>query len=184
MLTAIVCAYNEERLLPAARIRGALARAPDEILVVNSSTDGTRGSLRVPGVRVVTSRARTALARAAGRRAAMRRHSVLHGRRPPGAAASARARRAAVPQIRDDGCRHGRIGSTTGTDRRRRRALRHTLALLAHRSRIVFGIGAVLYGGNFAVRASALDEIGGFDTSIEFQQTNLGRRLASRSPSS
>jgi len=49
--------------------------------------------------------------------------------------------------------------------------------LLAHH---VLGIGAVLYGGNFAVRASALDRIGGFDTSIEFhgEDTNLGRRLA------
>jgi cellulose synthase/poly-beta-1,6-N-acetylglucosamine synthase-like glycosyltransferase len=40
--------------------------------------------------------------------------------------------------------------------------------------------GAVLYGGNFAVRRSALDAIAGFDTSIEFhsEDTNLGRRLA------
>ncbi|MGH9145852.1 MAG: glycosyltransferase family 2 protein, partial [Vicinamibacterales bacterium] len=44
----------------------------------------------------------------------------------------------------------------------------------------VLGLGAVLYGGNFAVRRSALDRIGGFDTSIEFhgEDTNLGRRLA------
>jgi cellulose synthase/poly-beta-1,6-N-acetylglucosamine synthase-like glycosyltransferase len=41
------------------------------------------------------------------------------------------------------------------------------------------GLGAVLYGGNFAVRASALTQIGGFDQSIEFhgEDTNLGRRL-------
>jgi GT2 family glycosyltransferase len=44
----------------------------------------------------------------------------------------------------------------------------------------VFGIGALLYGGNFAVRRDALDAIGGFDTSIEFhgEDTNLGRRVA------
>jgi len=44
----------------------------------------------------------------------------------------------------------------------------------------VFRMGALLYGGNFAVRRSALDAIGGFDTSIEFhgEDTNLGRRLA------
>jgi len=43
----------------------------------------------------------------------------------------------------------------------------------------VFGLGAVLYGGNFAVRADALARIGGFDRSIEFhgEDTNLGRRL-------
>jgi GT2 family glycosyltransferase len=41
-------------------------------------------------------------------------------------------------------------------------------------------MGAILYGGNFAVRTAALDAIGGFDTSIEFhgEDTNLGRRLA------
>jgi cellulose synthase/poly-beta-1,6-N-acetylglucosamine synthase-like glycosyltransferase len=41
------------------------------------------------------------------------------------------------------------------------------------------GLGAILYGGNFAVRREALQEIGGFDSTIEFhgEDTNLGRRL-------
>ena len=41
------------------------------------------------------------------------------------------------------------------------------------------GIGAILYGGNFAVRREALSRIGGFDRRIEFhgEDTNLGRRL-------
>ena len=41
------------------------------------------------------------------------------------------------------------------------------------------GIGAILYGGNFAVRRDALARIGGFDRRIEFhgEDTNLGRRL-------
>jgi cellulose synthase/poly-beta-1,6-N-acetylglucosamine synthase-like glycosyltransferase len=40
-------------------------------------------------------------------------------------------------------------------------------------------IGTIFYGGNFAVRRSALQRIGGFDTSIEFhgEDTNVGRRL-------
>ena len=40
-------------------------------------------------------------------------------------------------------------------------------------------IGTIFYGGNFAVRREALDQIGGFDTSIEFhgEDTNVGRRL-------
>ena len=40
-------------------------------------------------------------------------------------------------------------------------------------------LGAILYGGNFAVRQDALERIGGFDRSIEFhgEDTNLGRRL-------
>jgi len=43
----------------------------------------------------------------------------------------------------------------------------------------VLGIGAILYGGNFAARAEALERIGGFDKTIEFhgEDTNLGRRL-------
>ena len=43
----------------------------------------------------------------------------------------------------------------------------------------MLGIGAILYGGNFAVRADALSLIGGFDKTIEFhgEDTNLGRRL-------
>jgi GT2 family glycosyltransferase len=41
------------------------------------------------------------------------------------------------------------------------------------------GLGAILYGGNFAVRSEALAAIGGFDRRIEFhgEDTNLGRRL-------
>jgi GT2 family glycosyltransferase len=41
------------------------------------------------------------------------------------------------------------------------------------------GVGAILYGGNFAVRQDALAVIGGFDQRIEFhgEDTNLGRRL-------
>ena len=44
----------------------------------------------------------------------------------------------------------------------------------------VFRMGAVLYGGNFAVRRDALEAIGGFDTSIEFhgEDTNLARRIS------
>jgi GT2 family glycosyltransferase len=40
-------------------------------------------------------------------------------------------------------------------------------------------LGAILYGGNFAVRSDALAAIGGFDRTIEFrgEDTNLGRRL-------
>jgi len=43
----------------------------------------------------------------------------------------------------------------------------------------LLGIGTLFYGGNFAVRRTALAAIGGFDTAIEFhgEDTNLGRRL-------
>src|SRR5262245_1960140 len=55
-ITAIVCAYNEARHLPAC-LHSLLAqtRPPDEILVINNaSTDDTADVARViPGVRVV-----------------------------------------------------------------------------------------------------------------------------------
>jgi hypothetical protein len=51
--------------------------------------------------------------------------------------------------------------------------------LLVHRA---LHLGAILYGGNFAVRAGALADIGGFDRTIEFhgEDTNLARRLTAR----
>src|SRR5262245_15137683 len=55
-LTAIVCAYNEEKTLPAAlHSLFAQTRVPDEVIVVNNaSTDGTRAvAERIPGVVVV-----------------------------------------------------------------------------------------------------------------------------------
>ena len=71
MLTAIVCAYNEERMLPGA-LHSLLAqtRVPDEIVVVNNaSTDRTRDvACAVDRVRVVDERRKGLLwARAAGR---------------------------------------------------------------------------------------------------------------------
>jgi cellulose synthase/poly-beta-1,6-N-acetylglucosamine synthase-like glycosyltransferase len=43
----------------------------------------------------------------------------------------------------------------------------------------ILRLGTIFYGGNFAARRSALESIGGFDTSIEFhgEDTNVGRRL-------
>ena len=120
MLTAIVSAYNEERLLPAA-LHSLLAqtRVPDEIIVVNNaSTDGTReAALGVPGVRVVDeSRKGLLWARAAGRRAA-------HGDILFYMDADCRAPLRLLERIRGalrasafHRCRHGAVSvSTTGT---------------------------------------------------------------------
>jgi glycosyltransferase involved in cell wall biosynthesis len=43
-----------------------------------------------------------------------------------------------------------------------------------------FGIGAVLQGGNFVLRRSALQQTGGFDTSISFygEDTDMARRIS------
>ena len=44
----------------------------------------------------------------------------------------------------------------------------------------VLGVGGMLQGGNFVVRRSAMEEIGGFDTSIEFygEDTDIARRIS------
>jgi glycosyltransferase involved in cell wall biosynthesis len=187
MVTAIVCAYNEERLLPAA-LYSLLAqtRVPDEIIVVNNaSTDATREvALRVPGVRVVDEpRKGLVRARATGRREA--RGDILFYMD-----ADCRAPLRLIERIEDRFRRSPGTVAVTGPYRfydwdwigvAGARVYDYTLAplaqILAHH---VLRIGAVLYGGNFAVRASAIDAIGGFDTSIEFhgEDTNLGRRLA------
>ena len=46
----------------------------------------------------------------------------------------------------------------------------------------ILRLGSIFYGGNFAARRSALESIGGFDTSIEFhgEDTNVGRRSCAR----
>lgn len=55
-LSAIICAYNEERMLaPAIHSLFAQTRVPDEIIVVNNaSTDDTRAvAAGIAGVRIV-----------------------------------------------------------------------------------------------------------------------------------
>src|SRR5215471_7240880 len=55
-ITAIVCAYNEARHLPACLFSLlAQTRPPDEILVINNASTDETGlvAARVPGVRVI-----------------------------------------------------------------------------------------------------------------------------------
>jgi glycosyltransferase involved in cell wall biosynthesis len=186
-ITAIVCAFNEERLLPAA-LHSLLAqtRVPDEIIVVNNaSTDGTREAARlVPGVRVIDEPRKGLLwARAAGRTAA--RGDILFYMD-----ADCRAPLRLMERIERRFLRSRATVAVTGPYRfydwdwigvAGARLYDYTLAPLAHfTAHHLLGVGAVLYGGNFAVRAWALEMIGGFDTTIEFhgEDTNLGRRLA------
>lgn len=185
-ITAIVCAYNEARVLPAC-LHSLLAqtRPPDEILVVNNaSSDGTGDVARaVPGVRVVDEpRKGLVVAREAARRQAT--GTIL-------AYIDADCR---VPlQWLANVERHfeNRPGVVAVTGPYRfydwdwigRTLLRSYDVLVAPPTHVLvhyaLGMGAMLYGGNFAVRRTALERIGGFDQSIEFhgEDTNLGRRL-------
>jgi glycosyltransferase involved in cell wall biosynthesis len=186
MISAIVCAYNEERMLPAAlHSLFAQTRVPDEVIVVNNaSTDRTRAiAASMPGVLVVDEAERgLTRARAAGRRAA--RGDLLFYMD-----ADCRAPLRLIERIEQRFLASPRTVAVTGPYHfydwdwigvAGARAYDYTLAPFAHvLAQRILRIGAVLYGGNFAVRAAALDAIGGFDTSIEFhgEDTNLGRRL-------
>jgi glycosyltransferase involved in cell wall biosynthesis len=186
-ITAIVCAYNEERSLPAAlHSLFAQTRVPDEVIVVNNaSTDRTRAVAEgFPSVIVVDEPDKGLVkARAAGFRAATgdilvyidadcRAPVMLVERMARRFARSSRTVGVTGPYRFYDWDRVGIVGA---------RVYDYTLAPFTHvAAHHVLRLGAILYGGNFALRRSALQAIGGFDTSIEFhgEDTNLGRRLA------
>jgi glycosyltransferase involved in cell wall biosynthesis len=186
-LSAIVCAYNEEQTLPAAlHSLFAQTRVPDEVIVVNNaSTDGTRAAAeRVPGVVVVEEPLKGLVrARAKGMMASTGDVLVYID-------ADCRAPIMLVERMERQFRKSPRLAAVTGPyrfydwdwiGRLGARVYDYTLAPFAQfTAQHVLRIGAILYGGNFAVRRSALEAIGGFDTSIEFhgEDTNLGRRLS------
>jgi glycosyltransferase involved in cell wall biosynthesis len=185
-LSVIVCAHNEAGYLPAC-LHSLLAqtRVPDEILVVNNaSTDATRAvAQQIPHVRVVDEpRKGLVVARETGRRAATGDILVYLD-------ADCRAPLTWLERVERHFVRAPHLIALSGPyryydwdwwGRLLIRAYDFTLApatqLLV---KYVLRLGTIFYGGNFAVKAEALDAIGGFDTSIEFhgEDTNVGRRL-------
>jgi glycosyltransferase involved in cell wall biosynthesis len=185
-IAAIVCAFNEDQYLPACLFSlKSQTRPPDEIIVVNNaSTDGTAAAARgVPGVRVIDEPQKgLVIAREAARRAA--RADVLAF-----LDADCRAPIWWIERIEQRLERNPALVATTGPYRfydwnRSGTMLIRSYDLLVappthwcvHKG---FRMGAILYGGNFAVRREALAAIGGFDRTIEFhgEDTNVGRRL-------
>jgi glycosyltransferase involved in cell wall biosynthesis len=185
-IAVIVCAYNESQYL-----RECLdslshqTHLPDEIIVIdNASTDGTGEVARtVPGVRVVVEPMKgLVVARETARQHA--RADVLAY-----VDADCRVPPRWLERIAKRFERTSTLVAVTGPyrfydwDLAGRVLIRlYDLVLappthlLVHR---LLKVGAILYGGNFAVRRGALAAIGGFDSTIEFhgEDTNLGRRL-------
>jgi len=184
--TAIVCAYNEARFLPAC-LHSLLAqtRPPDEILVVNNaSTDETACVARaIPGVRVIDEPVKgLVVARETGRLTA--NCDVLAY-----IDADCRVPLTWLERVERRLERQPAVVAVTGPyrfydwDLLGRALIRAYDLVVAPPTHLLvhygLGLGAILYGGNFAVRREALERIGGFDRSVEFhgEDTNLGRRL-------
>jgi glycosyltransferase involved in cell wall biosynthesis len=185
-ITAIVCAFNEASYLPGC-LHSLLAqtRPADELLAIdNASTDQTGALARaIPGVRVVAEPIKGLVVA----RETARQHAS--GDILAFVDADCRAPLQWLERIEQRFNRVPDLAAITGpyrfydwdaTGRLLIRAYDYVVAppthFVVHR---VLALGAILYGGNFAVRREALARIGGFDRSIEFhgEDTNLGRRL-------
>jgi glycosyltransferase involved in cell wall biosynthesis len=185
-ISVIVCAHNEERYLRSCLYSLlAQSRPPEEILVVNNaSTDETYAvAAQVPGVRVVDEpRKGLVVARETGRRAATGDLLVYVD-------ADCRAPLMWLERVERRFLRDERLLALSGPyrfydwDWWGRLLIRLYDVTLAPATqclvKYLLRIGTVFCGGNFAVRREALEQIGGFDTAIEFhgEDTNLGRRL-------
>jgi glycosyltransferase involved in cell wall biosynthesis len=185
-ISVIVCAFNEAHSLPACLFSLlAQTRPPDEILVVNNaSTDATaQVASSVPGVRVIDEPEKgLVMARETGRRFASGDILAYID-------ADCRAPLLWLERVEQRFTTEASLVAVTGPyrfydwDRVGRMLIRAYDLIVAPPTHALvhrwFGIGAILYGGNFAVRRHALVAIGGFDRTIEFhgEDTNLGRRL-------
>jgi glycosyltransferase involved in cell wall biosynthesis len=185
-ISVIVCAHNEERTLGGC-LYSLLAqtRPPDEIVVINNaSTDATGAVARqVPGVRVVDEpRKGLVVARETG-------HTEARGNLLVYVDADCRAPLSWLARIASHFEKDERLIALSGPYRfydwdwlGRALVLAYDYSLAPCTQVLVKHVlrrGTLFYGGNFAVRRSALAQIGGFDTSIEFhgEDTNIGRRL-------
>jgi glycosyltransferase involved in cell wall biosynthesis len=185
-ITVVVCAYNEAPTLPPCLFSLlSQTRRPDEILVINNaSTDDTGAVARaVPGVRVVDEPVKgLVVARETARR-------VVQSDVVAYMDADCRAPIMWLERVERAFERRPSLVAITGSyrfydwDWSGRTLLRLYDLLVAPPTHAIvhhaLGLGAILYGGNFAVRRDALARIGGFDRSVEFhgEDTNLGRRL-------
>jgi glycosyltransferase involved in cell wall biosynthesis len=186
-ISVIVCAHNEERFV-AACLHSLLAqsRPPDEILVINNASSDRTGVVAraIDGVRVVDEpRKGLVVARERGRLEAGGDVLVYVD-------ADCRAPLTWLERIESRFVRDPALLALSGNyrfydwdwwGRTLLRAYDFTLGPATHvLVKYILRLGVVFYGGNFAVRRSALEQIGGFDTRIEFhgEDTNLGRRLS------
>lgn len=185
-IAAIVCAYNEAAYLsPCLHSLKAQTRLPDDLFVVNNASTDETGAVarRVPDVHVLDEpRKGLVVARETARRAAQAdvlAYVDADCRAPLQWLERVEARFEADPDLVAVTGPY-RFYDWDWSGRALLRAYDHVVAPPTHFAvHRLLHLGAILYGGNFAVRRSALAAIGGFDQRIEFhgEDTNLGRRL-------
>ncbi len=185
-ISVIVCAHDEERFIGGC-VASLLAqtRPADEILVVNNASSDRTGAVAAafPGVRVIDEpRKGLVVARERGRREAAGDLLVYLD-------ADCRAPLWWLGRIERRFGQQPQLTALSGSyrfydwdlwGRTLIRAYDFTLGPATHvLAKYILKIGVVFYGGNFAVRRTALEAIDGFDTRIEFhgEDTNIGRRL-------
>jgi len=187
-ISFVVPAYNEESYLPRTlnAILAQTANAPCEteiIVVNNASTDRTREvALGFPGVKVVDEPQKGLThARQAGLNAST--GDVI---------ANVDADSILTPQwlvkVHREFSQNPRLAGLSGpfiyydlTPRQSRLVRLYYYAAFAAylTNRYVLRVGSMLQGGNFVVRRSAIEQIGGFNLAISFygEDTDLARRL-------
>jgi glycosyltransferase involved in cell wall biosynthesis len=185
-LSVIVCAHNEEAFITACLCSLlAQTRRADEIIVIDNASQDRTGQIarQLPDVRVIDEPCKgLVVARERGRREASGDVLVYLD-------ADCRAPLQWLSRIEEHFNAAPQLIALSGNyrfydwdwwGRLLIRAYDFTLGPATHLlTKYILRLGVVFYGGNFAVRRTALDAIGGFDTSIEFhgEDTNLGRRL-------
>ena len=199
-LSFVVPAYNEEAYLPACLESILRQIDPDttslpagtcEIIVVNNaSTDRTREvALRYPGVTVVDEpRKGLTFARQAGFAAstgALIANVDADSRLTPGWVAKVLS---TFAEAEASAASHRMLAAFSGPLvyydlTPRQRVLVHVFYMTAWITyainRYILRVGSMVQGGNFVVNRSALEAIGGFNTTISFygEDTDIARRL-------
>ena len=187
-LSFVIPAYNEERYLPACleSILAQTAGLPEavEIIVVNNaSSDRTREvALRYPGVRCVDElRKGLPFARQAG-------FLASSGELIANVDADSRLTEGWVAKVLAEFAAHDELAALSGPvvyydltpSQQVSVRLFYALAFVLYAvNRYVLRAGSMVQGGNFVLRRSGLEAIGGFNTSIAFygEDTDIARRL-------
>lgn len=191
-LTFVIPAYNEENYLPAclSSILSQIGELPTEvaesieiIVVNNASSDGTRDvALAYPGVQVVDEpRKGLTYARQAG-------FLASSGELIANVDSDSRLTAGWLKQVLDTFAADRRLSCLSGPfiyydltpmQRVSVQVFYASAFLVYALNRWVLRAGSMVQGGNFVLRRSALEQIGGFNTGIAFygEDTDIARRL-------